>query len=55
MVVYAVVMAFIMGKVSILAFAWWKMIGFMVVSVGLGHGVYYLFRLIDRKCGGVGV
>ena len=49
------VFAFIMGAVLILEFAWWKLIGFMVVSVGLGHGVYYLFRLIDKKCGGVRV
>lgn len=45
--------AFIMGAVLILEFAWWKLIAFMVVSVGLGHGVYYLFRLVDKKCGGV--
>ena len=49
------VFAFIMGDVLILEFAWWKLIAFMVISVGLGYGVYFLFRLIDRKCGGVGV
>ena len=46
------VLAFIMGAVLILEFAWWKLIAFMVVSVGLGYGVYYLFRLVDKKCGG---
>ena len=46
------VFAFIMGAVLILEFAWWKVIGFMVISVGLGYGVYYLFRLIDKKWGG---
>ena len=47
--------AFILGAVLILEFAWWKLIAFMVISVGLGYGVFFLFRLIDRKCGGVGV
>ena len=46
------VFAFVMGAVLILEFAWWKLIAFMVISVGLGHGVYHLFRLIDKKCGG---
>ena len=32
------VFAFIMGAVLILEFAWWKLIAFMVASVGLGHG-----------------
>ena len=45
------VFAFIMGAVLILEFAWWKLIAFMVVSVGIGYGVYYMFRLIDKKCG----
>lgn len=49
------VSAFILGAVLILEFTWWKLIAFMVISVGLGYGVYFLFRLIDRKCGGVGV
>jgi len=49
------VFAFILGAVLILEFTWWKLIAFMVISVGLGYGVYFLFRLIDRKCGGVGV
>ena len=44
--------AFIMGAVLILEFAWWKLLTFMIISVGFGYGVYYLFRLIDRKCGG---
>ena len=48
------VLAFIMGAVLILEFAWWKLIAFMVVSVGIGYGVYYMFRLIDKKCGGNG-
>ena len=48
------VFAFIMGAVLILEFAWWKLIAFMVVSVGIGYGVYYMFRLIDKKCGGNG-
>ena len=46
------VFAFIMGAVLILEFAWWKLLAFMVVSVGLGYGGYYLFRLVDKKCGG---
>ena len=46
------VFAFIMGAVLILEFAWWKVLTFMIISVGFGYGVYYLFRLIDRKCGG---
>ena len=45
--------AFIMGVVLILEFAWWKLIAFIIISVGLGYGVYYLFRLIDKKCEGV--
>ena len=48
------VFAFIMGAVLILEFAWWKLIAFMVVSVGIGYSVYYMFRLIDKKCGGNG-
>ena len=48
-------LAFIMGAVIILEFAWWKLLAFMIISVGIGYGVFYLFRLIDRKCGGVGV
>lgn len=47
------VFAFIMGAVLILEFAWWKVFLFLLVSSGLGHGVYYLFRLIDKKYGGV--
>ena len=47
------VFAFIMGAVIILEFAWWKLLTFMIIGVGLGYGVYYLFRLIDKKCGGV--
>lgn len=46
------VFAFIMGAVLILEFAWWKVLAFIVISVGLGHGVYYLFRLVDKKFGG---
>lgn len=46
------VFAFIMGAVLILEFAWWKLIAFMIISIGLGYGVYYLFRLVDKKCGG---
>ena len=46
------VFAFIMGAVLILEFAWWKLIAFMVISVGFGQGVYCLFRLIDKKCMG---
>ena len=46
------VFAFILGAVLILEFAWWKLLAFMIISVGIGYGVYYLFRLIDRKCGG---
>ena len=44
--------AFILGTVLILEFTWWKLLAFMIISVGIGYGVYYLFRLIDRKCGG---
>ena len=47
------VFAFIMGAVLILEFAWWKLIVFIVISYGIGHGVYYMFRLVDKKCGGV--
>ena len=47
--------AFIMGAVIILEFAWWKLLAFMIIGVGIGKGVYYLFRLIDRKSGGVGI
>ena len=46
------VFAFILGAVLILEFAWWKLLASMIISVGIGYGVYYLFRLIDRKCGG---
>ena len=46
------VFAFIMGAVLILEFAWWKLIAFIVFSYGIGYGVYYLFRLIDKKCEG---
>ena len=46
------VLAFLMGAVLILEFTWWKLLAFMIISVGIGYGVYYLFRLIDRKCGG---
>ena len=49
------VFAFIMGAVLILEFAWWKVFLFLLVSSGLGHGVYYIFRLIDKKFGGVRV
>ena len=44
--------AFIIGAVLILEFAWWKLLVFMIISVGFGYGMYYLFRLIDKKCGG---
>ena len=47
------VFAFIMGAVLILEFAWWKILAFIVLSYGIGYGVYYLFRLIDKKCGGI--
>ena len=47
------VFAFIMGAVLILEFAWWKLIAFMVISYGIGYEMYYLFRLIDKNCGGV--
>ena len=46
------VFAFIIGAVLILEFAWWKLIAFIVFSYGIGYGVYYLFRLIDKKCEG---
>lgn len=46
------VFAFIMGVVLILEFAWWKVFLFLLVSSGLGHGVYNLFRLVDKKFGG---
>jgi len=46
------VFAFILGAVLILEFAWWKLLAFMIISVGIGYGVYFLFRLIDKKCGG---
>ena len=46
------VFAFIMGAVLILEFAWWKVFLFLLASSGLGHGVYYVFRLIDKKFGG---
>ena len=46
------VFAFIMGAVLILEFAWWKLIAFIGFSYGIGYGVYYLFRLIDKKCEG---
>ena len=46
------VFAFILGAVLILEFAWWKLLASMIISVGIGYDVYYLFRLIDRKCGG---
>ena len=46
------VFAFIMGAVLILEFAWWKLLVFMIISVGFGYGMYYLFRLIDKKCEG---
>ena len=47
------VLAFVMGSVLILEFAWWKVFLFLLVSSGLGHEVYDLFRLIDKKLGGV--
>ena len=43
------VFAFVMGAVLILEFAWWRLLAFLVVSIGIGYGVYYLFRLIDKK------
>ena len=46
------VFAFVMGAVLILEFAWWKVFLFLLVSSGLGRGVYYVFRLIDKKFGG---
>lgn len=49
------VFAFIMGAVLILEFAWWKVFLFLLASSGLGQGVYYLFRLIDKKFGGMRV
>lgn len=53
MFVPVLVFAFVMGAVVILEFAWWKLIAFMVISYGIGYGMYYLFRLIDKNCGGV--
>lgn len=47
------ILAFIMGAVLILEFAWWILLVCVAMSVGMGYGVYALFRLIDRKCGGV--
>ena len=49
----ALMFAFVMGAVVVFEFAWWKLIAFMVISYGVGHGMYYLFRLIDKNCGGV--
>ncbi|MBQ8278684.1 MAG: hypothetical protein IJZ23_02480 [Roseburia sp.] len=49
------VFAFIMGAVLILEFAWWKVFLFLLASSGLGYGVYYVFRLIDKKFGGMRV
>lgn len=46
------VFAFIIGAVLILEFAWWKVFLFLLVSSGLGRGVYCVFRLIDKKFGG---
>ena len=43
------IVAFIMGVVLVLEFVWWKIFLFLLVSSGLGHGVYYIFRLIDKK------
>ena len=48
-----VIFAFITGNVLILKFAWWKVFLFLLASSGLGYGVYYLFRLIDKKFGGM--
>ena len=41
--------AFIMGAVLILAFAWWKVLCFVILSYPLGICVYHLFRRIDQK------
>lgn len=45
-------LAFFLGAISVLSFAWWKLFTFMAVCVGFGYGVHYLFRWIDKKCGG---
>ncbi len=45
------IFSFIMGAMLILAFAWWKLLAFMIISIGIGHGIYYLFRIVDKKCG----
>ena len=55
MFIPVLVFAFIMGAVLILEFAWWKVFLFLLVSSGLGRGVYNLFRLIDKKFGGTTV
>ena len=46
------VFAFVMGAVLLLEFVWWKVFLFLLISRGLGRGVYYIFRLIDKKFGG---
>ena len=55
MFIPVLVFAFIMGAVLILEFAWWKVFLFLLISSGLGRGVYNLFRLIDKKFGGTTV
>lgn len=49
--VTVLVFAFIMGVVLMFEFAWWKLLAFIIINVGLGHGVYYLFQLTAKKLG----
>lgn len=46
------IFAFIMGVVLILKFKRWLLLVFLALIYSIGHGVYYLFRKIDKKFGG---
>ena len=49
------VFAFAMGAVLILEFAWWKIFLLLLIGSGIGHGVYRLFRMVDKKFGGTAI
>ena len=40
--------AFVMGMILILEFSWWKLFVFLILCIGIGNGVYYLFRMIEK-------
>ena len=48
------IVVFIMGIVLILEFRWWLVIAFLVGCYIVGHGMFRLFRKIDKKYDGFG-